>query len=857
MCGSPKPPAPPPDYSSQKAAFQAQQQSTYDKQAKSYNDTVTAFNTNVANFGQQVGEGSARFGNLSIAQPDKIDEAYNFWTGLKTQASKPWEFKLPAQNQNAMGFDFVTPGQTSETGQQDLFGPAATQPYWMTRPTTNLAGPATNYNNMGFGTLSPGQAQPAEQPQTYTFNGLTGFNLQAPNFQSVVTTPYAGQTVSLNIPNLINADTASARTYLGQVDNALAQVNALRQQRLEEQNRVSAFQTNYRGQLGDLNARLANITIADPNGINALEAELNRLENQRRGFTTVLSGEYGDFLGYASPEQAYTDVTSGIANLRSQRATEQARIDQFRNEQLGIFDQARNRLGSLSIANIDDIRALDTQIDDSARALSRFSSVLSPDFNRELSAYNETNSMVDRLLQQRSAEESRIGNYEQQLLQRARMLEAQAQRLGIADASQATNLQAEADALRREASGFSSQIGFDLSQELAPLANVEARLSSVGQQRSAEQARIEAYRTSLQTRLADLQSRAGALTIADLDQIRALDQELSSLDRESRSFRAELPFDFNNMFESYGDVDRTLADLYNRRNSEEQRVAFATQSAQDRANDLLRSATLSDFYDASRLDSLAFDIQNARNSASGFSSVLGADFGRANDALAQADARLAALRAQRSTALSDISSRASGITDALNTAPLQDEATQRQQRALAQQALNELAMFRGEDVAAARRSFSDILGLADQRANDLAARRTDIEGRARQMRSTLRTNPFASDADLRARRAEIDAFGTEINDFRATQAEDELADIYRILDSEGQRITADQANVAEVARRERADAQQMLARTNMERFFNQLRYAPTTNSNYDELLAYMNSARTTPSPFARALMQAA
>jgi hypothetical protein len=838
MCGSPKPPAPPPDYSAQKAAFQSQQQGTYDNQAKSYNDAATAFNNNISDFGRKVSEGSSLFGNLSIAQPAKIDEAYNFWSGLKTKAASPWEFTPQAP-------------QAAQSSQPSFANPNFNL-------NLNLGGPSISNNRGDIGGLPQTNAptNPAPNPSV-SFGGLTGFNLNAPNFQSVVTTPFAGQTVTLNVPSLVNPDLNTAKGYLSQVDNSLASIAALRQQRTDEQNRVSAFQTNYRGQLGDLEGRLGNLTIADMQGMNALEAELNRLENQRRGFTTALSGEYGDFLGFASPEQDYQDVTGGLQNLRAQRAAEEARINDFRANKLNTLDQARNSLGSLTIADIGQIRGIETQIDEAARGARRFSSALNPDFSREFAEYNDVNSMVDRLLQQRSTEESRIGNYEQQLLQRARMLESQAQRLGIADTAQSSSLQSEADALRREASSFSSQIGFDLSQELAPLDTVQSRLGEIQTGRTTEQARIDAYRNDLQSRLAQLQTRANSLTIADLDEIKTIDEELSGLDRESRNFRAELPFDFANLFDSYGDVDSKLADLYSQRNSEEQRVAFATRSAQDRANDLLRSATLSDFYDASRLDSLAFDIQGARNQASGFSSVLGANFDPANQSLSQAEARLAALRQQRGSALGDISGRSTQIRDALSAAPLQDEAAQRQQRTLAQQALNELAMFRGDDVTTARNAFSNILGLADTRASELSSRRTALETQARTMRDQLRSNAFTSDADLAARRAEIDAFGTEINDFRATQADDEMSDIYRILDQERGRISNDRSTAEDVARRERASAQQMFANTNMQRFFNQLRLSPTTNTNYDELLTYMNSNRSAPSPFARALMQAA
>lgn len=855
MCGSPKPPPAPPDYSKQKAAFQSQQQQTYNQQAERYNAAASAFNNNIASFGQKVGQGSAQFGNLTIADKDKIDEAYNFWSGLKTQAANPWEFSYgggSGSTPNSISpspsappiASLGTPGGGGNGGWGGVMGDKK----------ANESIDLSQFDLSGLNNLNNASGTTQSGPQSITFSGLTGFNLQAPNFQSVVSTPYDGQTVNLNIPNLVQPDTQAAQNYLQQVENALANLNALRQRRTEEQNRVSAFQTNYRGQLGDLESRLGNISIADQNAINSLEAELNRLENQRRGFTSALSGEYQDFFGYQSPEQDYLDVLNGISGLRTQRQEEQARIDEFRNQKLSLFDEARNNLSGLTIADIDAIRALDTNIDDAARNVRRFSSVLNPDLTRELDAYNEVNSMVDRLLSQRQQEESRIGNYEMQLLQRARALESQAQRLGIADERQAQSLMAEADQLRREAQGFSSSIGFDLSQELAPLDALQARIAQLGQERGSEQGRIGEYRNTLMDRLSDISSRASQLSIADLDQIKALDQELDALDRESRRFSAEIPFDFSDLYEDYNDLDRQLASLYNERSSEEQRVRAATQTAADRANDILRSATLSDFYDASRLDALDLDIQSARQAASGFSSVLGADFAPALDRLSQAEARLAELRGLRTEELGALSGRAGDIRSALEGAADYDENAFRQQRSMAQQILNDLALFRGQDVGDARRSFADILSLADERTSNLAGRRNELETRARELRAELRNSAFYSPEELQQKRAELEAFENEINQYRATQAEDELADIFRIFESEDGRLKSDAQTREQVAAREREDASRMLNRNNMERFFNQLRTNPTTPTDYTELLALLG--RGGPSAFSRSVMQA-
>lgn len=877
MCGSPDPPPPPPDYSQQKANFQRQQQQQYDRQASEYNAVASAFNQNIADFGQRVGTGSAQFGNLTIADADRIDDAYNFWSDLRTQASSPWDFTYGGTNSSSGGGIQPSPnappimsapgggfdGGTFNAGDYDLSGlnnnRDAYQPLW-NQQRSGLYGVGGQAQPNAPTLAQPTNAPPANTAtnpsRTFSFNGLTGFNLQAPNFTSVVATPYDNQTVGLNIPNLVQPDLSSASNYVQQVENALSSLEALRRARTEEQNRVSGFQTNYTGQLGDLVSRLDNVSFADAAAINSVESELARLENQRRGFTTALSNEYSDFLGYNSPAAEYQQIRDAIAGLEGQRASEQDRVSQFRNDQLSLFDTARNELSGYGIGDIDAIRALDQRIDNAARDTRRFQSELNPDLTIQRDAYNEVNSMVDRLLNERAGEERRISGYEAQLLQRARSLENQASRLGVADAQQASALMSEADALRREAQGFSSQIGFDFSDELAPLDALQNRIGQLEQSRAAEEGRIGGFRSDLSNRLADIRQRASQLDISDLDAIRALDDELEALDRESRNFEAEIPFDFSALYNDYTGVDRQLADLYNQRSTEEQRVRSATQTAADRASDLLRSATLSDYYDASRLDALGLDLERARSSATGFSSALDADFSPALDALSQAEARLAELRGQRQESIGEFSGRADEIRSSLEGLADYDESGMRQQRSLAQQVLNELALFRGEDASTARSAFSDILNLADERTTALNSTRTDMETRARQLRTELRDRAFNTPEELEAKREELRALEDEVNQFRATQAEDEISDIFRLLDGEGARFAQDANTRDAVARREREDAQRMFAESNINRFFEQLRYTPTTRTDYNEMLRLMNSRNQSPSAFARSVMQA-
>jgi hypothetical protein len=824
MCGTAKTPPPPPDYSAQKNAFAQQTNQQYQQQAERFNSASSAFNTTLGNLQQQAGQGKSQFGSLNIGDVNKLNQAKDFWSGLRTAATSPFSTNLPNQSTNTGTFSWTPP-----SGWGSLVG--------------------TGYDSLAQ--LNQQSAQP--QSTSYTFSsGLGAFDFERPNFQSAVVSPYNNESVSLTIPNLVNPNVDGARSFLSEIDSQLANINNLFTQREQEKQRVDQYRAQYTGQLGNLKNRLGQLGIADLSGMNSLEQELGNLQAQRRGFSTALNSEYADFLGGNETSSFYGDITSGLGNLRQQRAAEENRIKQFEQGLFGTFDSARQRLSNLGIADYDQLRQLDAEIDDRAREARRFSSQLGFDLSQELDAYNEVNSRVDQLFGQRTAEENRIKNFEGSLLQRAQMLESQARRLGITNPQAFDDLMAQADALRKEASGFSSSLGFDLSQELAPLSAAEAAVGTAKQKREAEQARITEFTNNIRNQLLAAQTQAKGLGIGNLDAIKALDDQISALDSQARGFTAEIPLDFSSLYDLYGDVDSAIGDLYNRRASEEQRVRQVQQTLADRASGLARTATLSDYYDGTGLDALAQDIAKARQMASGFSSELGAtDWGTSLADLDTADQKIAALRAQRQEALAGFSTKNQTLRDALAAANLYDEDTIRAQRSGMSSALGDLAMFRGQDAENVRRLFSEGLGLADTRLTELGTRRNDIETRARALQGLLRDTTFNTTADLDAKATEARTLEDEMNLYRANQASDEFASINSRFGQERSRIAADAAKREQIAQQERAAQQAQQSAVGFSGLLTGARrYGGFTDDEYQQLLA---RAGATASPFSRSI----
>lgn len=826
MCGSPDAPPPPPDYSRQLANFRATEQNSYNTQADQYNAAANAFNNNISQFGTQIGEGLSNFGNLSISDPDRLTEAQGYWNNLYTQAQSPWEFSYggPTATGSASLGGSGSFGGFDPTGIGDLdgFGVGGNLTYGTaTGGGTNTG---TNTNTGGTGGNS------------YSFNGLTGFSLAAPNFQSVITSPYAGNTVQLNTPSLVNPNTQQGQDYLRQIQQQISTIDNLFGQRETELDRIQGFQSQYNSGLSNLENMLGGLNYADSTGISNVQSQLGMLEQQRTGFSSALRDEFGDFFGATPNAEDYMDITGGISRLQQERTAEEERINAFRNERLGLFNSSFDQLRDMGIADYDQFRSLDRTIDDTAREMRQFQSLLNPDFSRELGAYQDADALAAQLTSQYNTENNRNSNYENQLRSQANALAQQAQLLGITDEGGMNALMQQIQALQSQAGDYQSELGFDFSQELDPLSGAMDAIGGLRTQRTEEQGRISQYEGQLRQRMEELTSRLGELSIADYEEIQEIDQQLSALDRESRGFEAELPFNFSNLYSQFGDLDSQIAGLYNDRNAELGRVNSFQSNAERQAQQLLRSLTAGNFRDGNMLNAYGFDIENIMEDIGGFESVLGADFTGANDQLSEAQQMLADLQSRREEALTGFSGQATSALDDVNSLDLWNTGGMNTERSQANQLLNQLSSFTGEDAQSIRDMFGDVFSRIDERGSELNTARGDLEYRAQSLRDSLDGQAFYGDDDLGMSFEDFRSLQDEINRYGATQASDEVGDISRFFTDERGRLASDRDAVAERERADRLAGEEQIASNNLEGFFQNLRTNPMNDIDYAELM---------------------
>ncbi len=670
MGGSAKAPPPPPDYSQQKIQFQNQQNQIYQQQADQYNKLANSFNSNLSTFGNSLNGLTSQLSGLTIKDGDKIDSLSNSLRGLLDQADNQQTIRLrdpPAQTN--------TPNTPA---LPNLGGGMA----------TNGAGTAYGDANYWLRQFNQGSQTQQQSPVDGSFLGITSFDLARPDFQRVVTSPYGNESVSLNVPNLVNPNLDLGKSYLDTINNSLAKLDALRQQRTAETDRYTGFKNTLMGDLSGLKSRAGQLTYGDAAGMAGLEAELNALKTRAGGFTSALASELGP-IDLAGADE----ITGVLTNLRNQRAADQERIKGFGTSFFDTLDSARSRLAGLDISKLDDIRGLDNEIDTAARNARRFSSALPYDFGGALSEYEDINAKVDQLYAQRSAEEARIA--------------AERQRLsGLADA-------------------------------------------------------------------------------------------------------------------------------------------------------LTSQANTTDSLNYGGLQALRDQLNQARTSASGFNSLLPADFSAGLASLSAAEQALNSRFSERAARIGELDALAAAPGQGLADIPLQNEAELRARIEAAQSGLQGLQGLSGPELAAIRAKYQGTITGANSRLTELATKRQQIEQQAREALSRIRAKQFYTKDDVTGEQGSLSSISDQIALYNAQQALDELDSIEGYLSQQRGRIDADLGNGQNVAAREKADVQDDLDAFGNLRF---REYRGPTQMSEEQYAQFLNAKRQIPnltandfSAFARAM----
>tara|TARA_B100000965_G_scaffold152990_1_gene127195 strand:- start:7421 stop:9286 length:1866 start_codon:yes stop_codon:yes gene_type:complete len=316
--------------------------------------------------------------------------------------------------------------------------------------------------------------------------GLGGLTMDAqkPTFKSSMNTEYG--TVGINnIPDLLKANTNQYNTANMDLNNLMNTLNNLNRQREDEVRRVEDYRSRGLTDLAGYSTQLGQMGIGDLSQMNQMERDLSGLKAGADNFNSpLLSQMYPDGLSQFNTQ--YSNLTSGLQELRNQRQAEQDRISQFESGILTDVDAYRDRFDDITIADENAIDTLLKDIQTRQRGVGRFSSDLGFDLSQEGGELSDIYTDVSGLQNERQRELDRISSAERNYLGDARELERSAEGGNIYSAAGIDRLEDRLRDLQGDVSGFSSALPYDFSRATGSTTDAETAIASLNERRKSE-----------------------------------------------------------------------------------------------------------------------------------------------------------------------------------------------------------------------------------------------------------------------------------------------------------------------------------------------------------------------------------
>lgn len=252
--------------------------------------------------------------------------------------------------------------------------------------------------------------------------------------------------------------------------------------------------------------------------------------------------------------------------LKGERATEENRVKGFLGDLRTDLAGYKTGLGQLSFGDLTGINALEREMSSLKAGRDGFSSSILGqmggwgDINKTIT---EINQGVGRLRNQRTAEETRIANFEKGLLGQADTFRNGLTGLGIDDLDALTKLRDSIEGQQRAANRFSSVLGFDLSQELGELNSVYGKVTGLLSDRDTELDRIDTAKTGFKNDARSLSNMLANAGILDLSTINNYGDLIGDLRDDIEGFDSDLGADFSDI--DLDALDKAFTELKGRR----------------------------------------------------------------------------------------------------------------------------------------------------------------------------------------------------------------------------------------------------------------------------------------------------
>lgn len=361
--------------------------------------------------------------------------------------------------------------------------------------------------------------------------------------------------------------------------------------------------------------------------------------------------------------------------------------------------------------------------------------------------------------------------------------------------------------LQGKARGYSSPLDKNgLSEYDSQLADLNARMTGLFNQRAEEEARVSNYRSALTNDIDNYTAQLRGLSIADLDKINALNDAIDQRALEARRFSSPLGADFGSLLSDLSTTDRGIDQLLQQRQAELDRIKSMQDRSRMNAEDYLAAANNLDVYSRTALDDLMRRATVGEREIQGFSSLLPFDFAESQSAYDAAQARVEQLLAEREANLNAIRSAGSTLDDDLKDLPLYQEDTFNDRLSQLQEQLGQLAMYTGQGVQPINTELTSVRNALQGKLRELGTYRNTMETDLQNYLADLQANGLYSEADVQkimASDGKLPELRKNLDLYRATQAEDEYRALQSYLNTQLARLQEENRQKAALAERER------------------------------------------------------
>ena len=491
----------------------------------------------------------------------------------------------------------------------------------------------------------------------------------------------------------------------------------------------------------------------------------------------------------ASQTGAFDDVTTllgeltpTLSGISDAYGTEVSRVNDYGSDLYDTIDALGLDSASISSGDLGNIKA---QIDAAQKSAGRFSSDLGFDFGGQLNELNEAEAAINNLIAGRAAENQRVSAAQTGIDNRIYDFGLDAGDLDISNLSQIQNLQRELNRLEREASQFSSPLG-GIS---ANVSGVRGTLDDLLAKRAEEESRINQFAGQLGTREDELRAILdNGLTIADLEDMEDLRRRIDTNQLDASRFSSLLDtsdafrFPLADLGTLEGDVDRLFQD----RSDELDRISQAEEDFGRIAANVERGAGSANRFSKAALDAIQDQITSGQRDISEFSSLLPYNFGAEGmDATAiqdfiDAQTALDSAVSARGAELDTISGDLGAAVRDLDTTELYDEESFDQMLDDLSAAGVDLSAYSGGRANDLLTQLSKGRSSVNERLDDLYDRRDQFETDASSMLENLLASDYGR-SNYEEYEGLVDTLSSDIDLYKASQADDERKALSREL----------------------------------------------------------------------------